>query len=96
MFTGGQSEALPHAVPRRAEEHGENSPVCGSQTKRGRVRRRVRKREQSQREESYWSAGCWSKGWFMKTLPIAFAIVFLSFEFGSLMMFPKMCEVKVI
>lgn len=35
FLPGGKPEALPHTIPRRAEEHGEDSPVGGSQAEGG-------------------------------------------------------------
>lgn len=35
LFSGGKPKALPYTIPRRAEEHGEDSPVCGPQAEGG-------------------------------------------------------------
>jgi len=40
LAAGGEPEALPHAVPWRAEEHGEDGPVRGPPAEGGRVGRR--------------------------------------------------------
>lgn len=42
LCPGGKPEALSYTLPRRAEEHGEDSPVCGTQAEGGRVKWRVR------------------------------------------------------
>lgn len=42
LCPGGKPEALSYTVPRRAEEHGEDSPVCGTQAEGGWVKWRVR------------------------------------------------------
>lgn len=57
LFLGGKSEALPHTLPRWAEEHGEDGSVCGSQTEGGWVEWRVGERRETRGEEPHWSAG---------------------------------------